>query len=247
MAVMITSDRYTVKTQPVSTDKAVPVTRDVRIGVLGCGYWGPKLARNFYDMPGVDLAAICDKSEERLESVREIYPDVPTTREYRELLDSDLDGIVLATPVMTHYPLAKAALLAGKHVLVEKPITSCSAHAEELMYLASERGLTLMVGHTFVYNPAVEAVRDVVQSNELGSIFYLSATRANLGLLQPDINVIWDLGPHDVSMLRYILGENPTRVSAHGGVFVNRSKDLHEVAYLVLTFPNGIMANGRYR
>jgi predicted dehydrogenase len=153
--------------------------------------------------------------------------------------------VVIATPVNTHYPLAKAALLAGKHVFVEKPITSRSENARELVELAARLELTLMVGHTFVFNPAVRAVRDIVQSGELGQIYYMNSIRANLGLLQPDINVMWDLAPHDISMLRYILDSEVRKVSARGGVYVNKVKNLHEVVYVNLVFENGVMANLR--
>jgi|RhiMetdeSRZDD1v2_1073273.scaffolds.fasta_scaffold107793_2 predicted dehydrogenase len=222
------------------------LTRDVRIGVVGCGYWGPKLARVFDELPGVVLAMVADLREERLADIRERYPNVITTHNYQDLLGDDVDAIVVATPVATHYRLAKAALLAGKHVLVEKPLTRRSDRAEDLIAIAQDSGLKLMVGHTFVYNPAVEAVRTIVQSGELGSIYYLNATRVNLGLLQPDINVMWDLGPHDISLISFILGQNPIKVSAHGSAYVNTKRGLHEVVYMNMFFESGIMANLRF-
>jgi predicted dehydrogenase len=188
---------------------------------------------------------VSDLSDERLAEMKGLFPEIETTNDYKELLNSKVDGVVIATPVRTHYHLAKAALLAGKHVLIEKPITSRSDHAEELIELAAERGLTLMVGHTFVYNPAVEAVRHIVQTGELGDVYYLNSTRANLGLLQPDINVMWDLGPHDISMIGYILGEQPVSVSARGAAYINRRNKLHEVVYLTLVYESGVMANLR--
>ncbi|HEX6292688.1 MAG TPA: Gfo/Idh/MocA family oxidoreductase [Herpetosiphonaceae bacterium] len=217
----------------------------VRIGIIGCGYWGPKLARNFQDLPGSHLAMMADLQEQRLASIKQLYPEVAVTRDYQELLAAGIDAVIIATPVKAHYHLAKAALLAGKHVLVEKPLTAWSSQARELTDLALERGLTLMVGHTFEYNPAVEAVREIVQSGELGDVYYFNSTRANLGLLQPDINVIWDLGPHDISMIRFILGVDPVKVSAVGTAFVNARRGLHEVAYVNLTFENGVVANLR--
>jgi predicted dehydrogenase len=162
------------------------------------------------------------------------------------LLAGDVDAIVVATPVNTHYRLAKAALLAGKHVLVEKPLTLRADHARDLIDLAAERSLTLMVGHTFVYNPAVEAVRTIVQSGEIGKIYYLNATRVNLGLLQPDINVMWDLVPHDISMLSFILGQDPIKVSAHGSAYVNTKRGLHEVVYMNMFYEDDTMANLRF-
>jgi predicted dehydrogenase len=170
---------------------------------------------------------------------------VSVTRNYRDLFEDDIDAVVIATPVYTHYRFAKEALLAGKHVLVEKPITADSQQAQELIQIADENNLTLMVGHTFEYNPAVEAVHKIIQSGELGEVYYLDAVRVNLGLLQPDINVMWDLGPHDISLICYILNANPVKVSARGGNFVNKSKNLHEVVYLVITFDNGAIANIR--
>lgn len=221
------------------------LTQQLRVGIIGCGYWGPKLARNFEDLPGSDLVMVSDLHEDRLASIKQIYPHVTVTNNYQDLLADSLDAVVIATGVNTHYHLAKAALMAGKHVLVEKPLTARSTQARELTDLAAERGLTLMVGHTFEYNPAVEAVREIIQSGELGHVYYFNSTRANLGLLQPDINVIWDLGPHDVSMIRFILGSDPVKVSAIGTAYINTRRGLHEVAYVNLTFENGITANLR--
>ena len=216
---------------------------NLKIGVVGCGYWGPKLARNFHDLSGATLAMTADLRADRLDEIQELYPDVTITQNYEDMLISDIDAVVVATPVNSHYPLAKQALLANKHVLVEKPITSHKDHAQELVDIASQRGLTLMVGHTFEYNPAVEAVREIVQSGELGKILYAYSTRVNLGLLQPDINVMWDLAPHDVSMLRFILGVDPVKASAKGAVYINTFRKLHEVVYLNLIFDGGVFAN----
>jgi predicted dehydrogenase len=231
------------------TQNAYRLSKDdnevLKIGVIGSGYWGPKLARNFNDILGASLEMVADLREDRLAEIKGLYPDVRTTRNYEDLLESELDAIVIATPVNTHYPLAKESLSAGKHVFVEKPITSNAAQADELVALAAGQGLTLMVGHTFVYNPAVQAVREIVQSNQLGKIYYLNSTRVNLGLLQPDINVMWDLGPHDISILQYILGADPIRVSARGACYVNTPRNLQEVVYVVLFFEDGAMANLR--
>lgn len=227
-----------------SPEKTTSSTSEkLRVGVIGCGYWGPKLARNFNDLPEADLVMVADMRADRLEDFKNHYPHVQVTRNYRKLFGDGIDAIVIATPVSTHYPLAREALLAGKHVLVEKPITAHSEQAKELVELAAEHGLTLMVGHTFEYNPAVEAVRDIIQSGELGNIYYIDSTRVNLGLLQPDINVMWDLAPHDLSIFRFILGQDPARVSARGATFVNKTYNLHEVAYINLLFDSGIMAN----
>ena len=202
--------------------KEIP-TNQIGVGVIGCGYWGPKLARNFNDLPNATLVAAADIREDRLAELVNAYPSVKTTRNYRDLFSEDINAIVIATPVNSHFPLASEALQAGKHVLVEKPITAVADQAQELIDLAAQQNLTLMVGHTFEFNPAVEAVREIVQSGELGDIYYINSIRANLGLLQPDINVMWDLAPHDISIMRYVLGSDPQRVSARGAVFVNKS------------------------
>ncbi len=219
------------------------LSKELRVGVIGCGYWGPKLARNFNDLPDASLAKVSDLREDRLAEIKKLYPETTVTRNYRDLLHDDVDAVVIATPVNTHYMLAKEALLAGKHVLVEKPITALSDHARELVEIASERKLVLMVGHTFKYNPAVEAVRSVIQSGELGQIYYLYSTRVNLGLLQPDINVMWDLAPHDLAIMRFILEDDPYKVSARGATFINKAANLHEVACINIQFKSGVMAN----
>lgn len=220
-------------------------TTNLRIGVIGCGYWGPKLARNIHQLPDARLAMVCDLREDRLVEMKNSFPEATATKNYQDLLNGDLEAVIIATQVNTHYPLAKEALLAGKHVLVEKPITSDTAQAKKLVAIATERSLTLMVGHTFEYNPAVETVRRVIQSGELGKIFYLNSTRVNLGLLQPDINVMWDLAPHDLSILRFILDRDPVAVSARGGVYVNIYRNLHEVVYMTVIFEDGALANLR--
>lgn len=219
--------------------------RPIKVGIVGLGYWGPKLARNFHSLPGAILHYAADLNDTRLTDLKKLYPEVSVTNSYDEMLQSDIDAVVIATPVYTHFPLARKALLAKKHVLVEKPITRDSLQAKNLIELASPNGLTLMVGHTFEYNPAVEAVRDIIQSGELGQVYYMNATRVSLGLLQPDINVMWDLAPHDLSLMGYILGSKPVKVSALGRVYINTSKNLPEVAYLNITYENDVLANLR--
>jgi predicted dehydrogenase len=215
------------------------------VGVIGCGYWGPKLVRNFRTLPNTELRYVADLREERLGHVRELYPDVQVTTDFRHVLESDVDAVAIATPVCTHRDLAVAALRAGKHVLVEKPLASTAAEAAEIVEIGEAGKRVVMVGHTFLYNPAVNALRAIVQSGELGTICYVDAIRVNLGLLQPDINVIWDLAPHDVSILLHVLGCSPTEVSANGGVYVQRRSRLHELAYVGLRFPNDVIANLR--
>ena len=230
-------------------DKSMEIQNEnrlVRVGIIGLGYWGPKLVRNFHEQPGVVVEMAADLQQGRLDELSKLYPDIKLTLNYKDLLaNDDLDAVVIATPVRTHFQLARDSLLAGKHVMVEKPITSNSAQAEELLYLAPKQGLCLMVGHTFVYNPAVQMVRQIINSGELGEVYYIDATRVNLGLLQPDNNVMWDLAPHDLSILHYILGMDPIKVSAFGAVYVNRSRELPEVVYMNLRFDNDLIANIR--
>ncbi|TAK34879.1 MAG: Gfo/Idh/MocA family oxidoreductase [Chloroflexota bacterium] len=213
----------------------------MKIGVVGFGYWGPKLVRNLSEMPEVDLTCVVDLDPQRLQQVNAQYSSLNTSRDFDKLLRSDVEAVIIATPIRTHFRLAKAALLAGKHVMVEKPLTASSGEAAELTELANARGLTLMVGHTFEYNGAVRALRDIVASGELGDIYYVDAARLNLGLFQKDINVLWDLAPHDVSILLYVLQLDPIAVSARGSTHV--TPGTHDVAYLEVRFPNGILAH----
>ena len=213
----------------------------VRVGVVGCGYWGPKLIRNFQSIPGSDLHLVSDLREDRLEHIRGLYPGVETTTDYNALLESSVDAVALATPVSTHFQMAREALLHDKHVMVEKPLTRSSAEAEELIRLAEERQRILMVGHTFEYNPAVEYLKDLIAKGSIGRVYYISATRVNLGIFQKDINVIWDLAPHDISILLYILGIKPNQVSARGAAYVQPR--VEDVAHVTLHFPTGVMAD----
>ena len=217
----------------------------ISIGVIGCGYWGPKLARNFHEMPEAELAWVSDFREDRLAHMKELYPGTTSTQDYHDILRSDVAAVVIATPVFTHHPLAMEALNAGKHVLIEKPLAATARQAVEIAETAERLGLVAMVGHTFQHNPAVNAVRDLIASGELGRIYYISATRVNLGLLQPDINVIWDLAPHDISILLHILGQEPLQVSANGGVYLQKERGIHEVAYVTLHFANDVLAGLR--
>ena len=214
----------------------------VRVAVVGLGYWGPNLVRNLHELPDADLALICDVDEEALAKVGRRYPGVERTTDFNRLLDDrTLDAVVISTPVATHFALAMQSLEAGKHVLVEKPMASSSREALELMAFAEERGLVLMPGHTFLYSPPVNAVRDLIRSGELGDIYFISSSRVNLGLHQPDVSVVWDLGPHDFSILRYWLDEAPLFVSATGRGCVMPS--VPDVAFVTLGFPTGAIAN----
>ena len=178
----------------------------IRVGAVGCGYWGPNLIRNLRQLPDCDLKVICDSSEQRLSHMRRLHPGVATTHRFEQLLeDAELDAVIIATPVRFHYEMAKACLEAGKHVFIEKPMARTVAEAEELVALADRQGLTLMVGHTFLFSPAVRRMKQIVEAGDIGEVQYISARRLNLGLFQKDINVALDLAPHDLSILLHLL------------------------------------------
>jgi len=189
----------------------------ITIGVIGCGYWGPNLLRNFAENEAAELRWICDLDAKRLDAMRRRYPSSEATADYHQLLtDSRLDAVVIATPVATHYRFASEALEAGKHVLVEKPFTASVREADALNELAERRGLTLMVDHTFIYTGAVRRIKEIVAGGELGELLYFDSTRINLGLFQQDINVVWDLAPHDLSIMDFIINREPETVTAVG-------------------------------
>jgi predicted dehydrogenase len=213
----------------------------IRVGVIGCGYWGPNLVRNFVEIPASALVAVADLDQKRLEHIQTCYPQVRATKDYHDLFRMGLDAVVVATPPATHFRLARDALTRGLHVLVEKPLTISSSDAQQLVDLAEERGCILMVGHTFIYNPAVRALKEIISSGGIGDIHYVDAVRVGLGLFQQDVNVLWDLAPHDVSILRYILGSDPTSVSARGTACV--LDGIEDVAYINLLFPDNVLAH----
>lgn len=213
--------------------------RTLNVGIIGYGYWGPNLTRNFFDIPASDLIAIADTKDDRLQRAKNIYPEVVTTNNYTNLFEMNLDAVVISTPPATHYPIAKDCLEHGLHVLVEKPMTLNSQHAQELIDLANDRGLILMVGHVFEYNSAVNALKEYIDSGVLGEIYYIDSARLNLGLFQND-NVLWDLAPHDISIFLYLLGEKPVSVSAHGMACV--FEGIYDVVHMNLTFPNRLPA-----
>lgn len=215
--------------------------RRIKVGVIGCGYWGPQLIRNLHEMPSAELVGVADTKPDRLEFVRRHYPEVKLFSDHTKLLESDVEAVVISTPIHTHHRLAKEALTAGKHVMVEKPLAASVSEAAELINLARSRNLLVMVGHTFLYNPAVQELRRLVGDGELGRIYYVDAARLNLGLFQRRANVIWDLAPHDISILMYVLGMSPIAVSARGSACVQ--DDVHDVAYLELLFDSGVSAH----
>lgn len=213
----------------------------VRVGVVGAGYWGPKVIRNLAALPQAELAVVCDLVPERLAAVAAQYPAVRTTRSYAELLAAEIDAVAVATPLGTHYELVKRALCAGKHVLVEKPLAATTRQATELVALAAEHGRVLMVGHTFLFEPAVEALGILVRSGELGEIRHISAQRLNLGPVRYDANALWDLAPHDIAILLDVLGQAPEAVSARGAAYLQPG--VHDVVHLDLWFPGQVLAH----
>lgn len=213
----------------------------MKLAVIGCGYWGPNLVRNFIQSNKVDGIICCDIDQKRLERMKSLYPSVEVSTNYKDLLErEDLDAVAIATPVKTHYPIAKDFLLHGKHVLVEKPFTHSYETSYELIKLAEEKKLVLMVDHTFEYTAAVNKIKAIIDNGELGKILYISCIRVNLGLFQPDINVVWDLAPHDISTILYITGELPSSVNCQGKAHFHAG--IEDVATTTLNFKNGVIA-----
>jgi predicted dehydrogenase len=209
--------------------------KTIVVGVVGCGYWGPNLVRNFKGLPNCHLKAMCDVSEARLKHMRNLYLDVDGMTDFDHLLNGvGLDAVVVAAPVKHHYPLAKASLLAGKHTLIEKPMASSSAQCEELIEIAERHGLVLMVGHTFLYSAPVRKIVDIVHAGDIGEIRYINSRRLNLGLFQKDINVAWDLAPHDISIILHVLGEFPLAVNCQGNAHV--TPGIEDVTNISLSF-----------
>jgi predicted dehydrogenase len=214
----------------------------IKVGIIGYGYWGPNLVRNFSAAEGSYVDMVCDMNQQALKKVRKTYPTVKVTTDCEELIkDPGNDVVAIATPVFTHYELAKKALNAGKHVFIEKPFTYTSAEAEELIELAEKKNLKIMVDHTFLYTGAVRKIKQLVEDNVLGDIFYYDSVRVNLGLFQHDINVVWDLAPHDIAIMEYIIGEKPKAVIATGAEHFNRG--LEDIAYLTVYFRDNIIGH----
>lgn len=207
----------------------------IQVGVIGLGYWGPNLVRNLRALPECKVKAVCDLDEKRLGHLRTLFPEVGGTRNHREVIDDPgIQAVVIATPVRSHFPLAKAALLAGKHTFIEKPMAASSAECEELIALAESRGLVLMVGHVFLYSAAVRRIKEIVSGGDVGELRYISARRLNLGLFQKDINVTWDMAPHDISIILNIIGELPLSVNCRGAAHV--TPGIEDVTSLSLQF-----------
>ncbi|NLG41797.1 MAG: Gfo/Idh/MocA family oxidoreductase [Phycisphaerae bacterium] len=220
-----------------STDKQ----QTIRLGLMGFGYWGPNLLRNFAGSPGAMPVMLADPQPARLAKAKAMYPALETVTDADLLLGNDsIDAVVIATPVSTHFALAKRALECGKHVLLEKPMTATVAEAEELVRLAAERDLRLMVDHTFLYNPAIRTIRELIGSGQLGDVLYYDSTRINLGLFQHDVSVVWDLGPHDFAIMDYLVGKQPTSMTALGSAFGHEQAS---VAFIVAKFADQTLAH----
>jgi predicted dehydrogenase len=214
----------------------------VRIAVVGVGYWGPNLVRNLMDLECAEVAAICDRDADRLATMSRRFSGVAVTQSYDDVLaDDTIDAVVIATPVTSHHPLGRAALEAGKHVFIEKPLAASAQECLDLIDLAAENERVLMPGHTFLYSPPVVAIRSLIESGELGDLYFISTSRVNLGLHQADVSVTWDLGPHDFSILHYWLGEAPNFVSALSRGFIIPT--IADVAFIDLEFGSGTIAH----
>jgi predicted dehydrogenase len=212
-----------------------------RIGLIGLGYWGANLFRNLSASSEFRLTAVADVSESRRNAVRQRFPTGKLLASASEIFDEDIDAVAIATPVATHFDLARRAILAGKHVLVEKPMCATVAEGEELVALAASRGVTLMVDHTFLFTGAVQHIAEIIRAGELGRICYYDSMRVNLGLFQPDVNVLWDLAPHDLSIIDYLVDEEPIRIEVSGYCHVNAH--LPDIAYVTLHYASPMVAH----
>lgn len=213
----------------------------LRIGVIGFGYWGPNIVRNFSSVDGARVIMVCDKRAEALKSLARDFPSITVTNSVDDIVKSpEVDVVAIVTPVSTHFELAKRALENGKHVFVEKPFTDTVAHAEELVELAEWKNLTIMVDHTFIFTGAVRATKEFIEKDTLGKIYYYDSTRVNLGLFQHDVNVIWDLAPHDFAIMDYLIDEKPEAITANGIAHVNNMEDM---AYITIYFQSNLIAH----
>ncbi len=230
-----------VATTPIPEPTITPARGPLRVGMIGYGYWGANVLRNLRSLAGARVEIVCDTAEDALQRVTQAYPELRRTRDSADILFSpDIDAVAIITPVWTHFELAKAALQNEKHVFLEKPLTATARQAEELIELADRRGLTLMVDHTFLFTGAVRKIRQLIYSGTLGALYYYDSTRVNLGLFQHDVNVVWDLGPHDLSIMDYLVRHKPEAVSATGQSHVG---ELEDVAFITIYFPEKMIAH----
>lgn len=214
----------------------------IKVGIIGYGYWGPNLVRNFSSTPNCIVASVSDQRDERLEVVKKLYPNVKLSKNPLDIInDNNIDAVIIATPVFTHFKLAKLAIEKNKHVLIEKPMTRTYEESQILLDMAVSKELCLMVDHTFLYTSAVEKMKELIDKNILGKLNYFDSTRINLGLFQPDVNVLWDLAPHDLSILFHLTSENPVSVNATGISHTNNG--IENIAYLTINFQNNFIAH----
>lgn len=216
--------------------------KTVNLGIVGYGYWGPNLVRNFFSANDCTVKSVADARPDRLALLAKVYPSVKGVKDADEIInDTEIDAVVIATSVFSHFPLAKKALNAGKHVLIEKPMTASVAEAEELIDLANKKGLTLMVDHTFLYTGAVAKMKELIDNREIGTPRYFDSSRINLGLFQPDVNVIWDLAPHDLSILTYLVDQQPVSINATGISHTNNG--IENIAYMTVNYDSDFIAH----
>src|SRR5271163_4925329 len=236
MAISLSVDSASQVSAPINSSENI-----LRVGVIGYGYWGPNIVRNFHGQERSRVVAVCDKSPKSLQRVRQAFPDIQTTSDCAQLLTSpEIDAVAVVTPVWTHFELAKTALENGKHVFVEKPFTCTTAQAEELIELAERKHLKIMVDHTFLFTGAVKRMKELIDDGTLGELYYYDSTRVNLGLFQHDVNVLWDLAPHDLSIMDYLIKEKPEAVVATGERHLNGVAD---IAFMTLYYPNNIIGH----
>ena len=213
----------------------------INIGVVGCGYWGPNIVRNFNAVNDAKVISVCDKNSKVLRNIQNTYPSIQTTSDFNEIITCPgIDAVAIVTPVFTHFELAKKALQNGKHIFVEKPFTATVAQAEKLIELADKKNLKIMVDHTFLFTGAVSKIKEIVDNGDLGNLYYFDSSRVNLGLFQHDVNVLWDLAPHDLSIMDYIIDEKPDCISASGTKHINGYED---IAYMTVHFTNNMIAH----
>ncbi|MCP5005449.1 MAG: Gfo/Idh/MocA family oxidoreductase [Planctomycetes bacterium] len=213
----------------------------LNVAVVGCGYWGPNIIRNLYSLPECNVRMICDTDEERLRHMKTLYADTKTTTNYDDLVnDQDIDAIFIATPVRFHFEMAKKSLQANKHTFIEKPMARSVKECEELVELAEKQGLILMIGHTFIYSEPVRKIKSIIDSGDLGDMMYISSRRLNLGLFQKDINVTWDLAPHEISIILFVLNESPSHVNCQGKAHI--TEGIEDITNMTVDFHNGCFA-----
>lgn len=214
----------------------------IKIGIIGCGHWGPNFVRNFSSLTDVSVIAVCDKDTAKLKNIEDMRLNTQCCVNYQDILNNrEIGAVVISTPAVTHYQLTKESLKKNKHVLVEKPIALEIKHAQELIDISKNLKRVLMVGHTFLYNPAIKKIKEIIEKEELGQIYYIHSRRTNLGPLRKDVNAVWDLSPHDISITNYLLGKMPIECSAYTQRFL--SHNLEDVGFMILKYPQNILSH----